>query len=91
MKAQYTNKIKSYKEREHDLQLQLNQALDQLTQLRATHDDTQAQLIGHNQKYDQEVVGKLAELDIIMMDLERANTRIIELENKNVSDIKIYI
>ncbi|KAI9307376.1 CASP C terminal-domain-containing protein [Cunninghamella echinulata] len=87
MKAQYTNKIKSYKEREHDLQLQLNQALDQLTQLRATHDDTQAQLIGHNQKYDQEVVGKLAELDIIMMDLERANTRIVELENKN-SDLK---
>ncbi|CAO3635894.1 unnamed protein product [Cunninghamella echinulata] len=87
MKAQYTNKIKSYKEREHDLQLQLNQALDQLTQLRATHDDTQAQLIGHNQKYDQEVVGKLAELDIIMMDLERANTRIVELENKN-SELK---
>ncbi|CAO3636925.1 unnamed protein product [Cunninghamella blakesleeana] len=87
MKIQYTNKIKSYKEREHDLQLQLSQALDQLTQLRVTHDDTQAQLIGHNQKYDQEVVGKLAELDIIMMDLERANTRIVELENKN-SDLK---
>lgn len=34
---------------------------------------------------DEEVVGKLAELDIVMMDLERANGRIVELERKNVS------
>ncbi|KAI8146041.1 hypothetical protein BJV82DRAFT_403473 [Fennellomyces sp. T-0311] len=85
MKHQYNEKIRSYKEREHDLQRQLNQALDQLTQLRHTHDDTQAQLLNHNQKYDEEVVGKLAELDIVMMDLERANTKIVELERKNVS------
>ncbi|KAI8329959.1 CASP C terminal-domain-containing protein [Chlamydoabsidia padenii] len=84
---QYNDKIRSYKEREHDLQVQLNQALDQLSQLKATHDDTQAQLISHNQKYDQEVVGKLAELDIIMMDLERANQRIAELDKKN-DDLK---
>lgn len=89
-----------------DLQRQLNQALDQLTQLQHTHDDAQAQLLNHNQKYgkntileclffayvdlfiypDEEVVGKLAELDIVMMDLERANGRIVELERKNVSD-----
>ena len=89
-----------------DLQRQLNQALDQLTQLQHTHDDAQAQLLNHNQKYgkkklslmdfirqciltymdtDEEVVGKLAELDIVMMDLERANGRIVELERKNVS------
>lgn len=36
---------------EHGLQQQLNQALDQLTQLKQSHDDTQAQLIGHSQKY----------------------------------------
>ncbi|KAI9274670.1 Golgi vesicle transport-related protein [Phascolomyces articulosus] len=83
MKQQYNEKIRSYKEREHDLQRQLNQALDQLTQLRHTHDDTQAQLLNHNQKYDEEVVGKLAELDIVMMDLERANAKIVELERKN--------
>lgn len=89
-----------------DLQRQLNQALDQLTQLQHTHDDAQAQLLNHNQKYgrnsileslffayidifiypDEEVVGKLAELDIVMMDLERANGRIVELERKNVCD-----
>ncbi|KAG0162584.1 hypothetical protein DFQ30_001687, partial [Apophysomyces sp. BC1015] len=85
MKIQYNDKIRSYKEREHDLQRQLNQALDQLTQLRHTHEDTQAQLISHNQKYGKhgEIVGKLAELDIVSMDLERANARIMELEKKN--------
>ncbi|OAD75148.1 hypothetical protein PHYBLDRAFT_111647 [Phycomyces blakesleeanus NRRL 1555(-)] len=96
VKQQYADKIKSYKEREHGLQRQLNQALDQLTQLRHTHDDTQAQLLDHDQKYgkciscgktthlDEEVVGKLAELDIVTMDLERANTTIANLERKLV-------
>ncbi|KAI8065111.1 CASP C terminal-domain-containing protein [Gongronella butleri] len=87
MKAQYNEKIRSYKEREHDLQLQLNQALTHLNQLKATHEDTQAQLIDHNQQYNQDVVAKLAELDIIMMDMERANARIIELEKRN-DDLK---
>ncbi|KAI9022799.1 CASP C terminal-domain-containing protein [Phycomyces nitens] len=87
VKQQYADKIKSYKEREHGLQRQLNQALDQLTQLRHTHDDTQAQLLDHDQKYDEEVVGKLAELDIVTMDLERANATIANLERK-LEDLK---
>ncbi|KAK4512631.1 uncharacterized protein ATC70_003335 [Mucor velutinosus] len=87
MKDQYSDKIKQLKEREYDLQKQLNLALDQLTDLRQSHDDTQAELIGHGQKYDEEVVGKLAELDIVTMDLERANGRIIQLEKKN-DDLK---
>jgi len=33
------------------------------------------------------VVGKLAELDMVTMDLERANGRIIQLEKKN-DDLK---
>ncbi|CEG76159.1 hypothetical protein RMATCC62417_11093 [Rhizopus microsporus] len=87
IRDQYNDRIRQYKEREHDLQQQLNQALDQLTQLKQSHDDTQAQLIGHSQKYDEEVVGKLAELDIVTMDLERANVRIIQLE-KTIDDLK---
>ena len=39
----------------------------------------------HFKSIDEEVVGKLAELDIVMMDLERANAKIVELERKNVS------
>ncbi|KAI9258575.1 CASP C terminal-domain-containing protein [Helicostylum pulchrum] len=89
MKDQYSDKIRQYKEREYDLQKQLNQALDQLTDLRQSHDDTQAQLIGHDQKYDEEVVGKLAELDMVTMDLERANGRIIQLEKKIAKNVKL--
>lgn len=105
---------------EHELQRSLNQARDQLTLLQHTHDNTQAKLIDHSQKYgelmdvredrgegglvgdvrkailfthcivphlcaDEEVVAKLAELDIVMMDLERANGKIVEVERKNVS------
>ncbi|KAI7902143.1 CASP C terminal-domain-containing protein [Cokeromyces recurvatus] len=87
MRDQYNDKIRQYKEREYDLQKQLNQALDQLTELRQSHDDTQAQLIGHDQKYDEEVIGKLAELDIVIMDLERANGKIIQFE-KQIEDLK---
>ncbi|RCH81588.1 hypothetical protein CU098_003346, partial [Rhizopus stolonifer] len=82
MKDQYSDKIKQYKEREYDLQRQLNQALDQLTELQHSHADTQAQLISHGQTYDEEVVGKLAELDMVTMDLERANGRIDDLKEE---------
>lgn len=34
---------------------------------------------------DEEVVAKLAELDIVVMDLERANARVVEAQSKNVS------
>ncbi|CAO3673464.1 unnamed protein product [Umbelopsis vinacea] len=82
-KLQLNERIRFYKEREHDLQRQLSQAHDQLTQLKHSHDDSQAKLIDHSSKYDEEVVAKLAELDIVVMDLERANARVIEAQSKN--------
>ncbi|KAI9280659.1 hypothetical protein BY458DRAFT_288404 [Sporodiniella umbellata] len=87
IREQYNDKIRQYKEREHDLQRQLNQSLDQLSQLKQSHDDTQAKLIDHSQKYDEEVVGKLAELDIVVMDLERANGKVMQLE-KTINELK---
>lgn len=69
--------------REHDLQRQLNQAKDQLKTLKHTNDSTQATLVDHSQKYEEEVVAKLAELDIVLLDYERANSRISELEGQN--------
>lgn len=38
---------------------------------------------------DAEVVGKLAELDMVTMDLERANGRIIQLEKKVVGWVTV--
>jgi len=69
--------------REHTLQRQLNQANDQLKTLKHTNDSTQASLVDHSQKYEEEVVAKLAELDIVLLDYERANSRISELEGQN--------
>lgn len=61
----------------------MNQAKDQLKALKHTNDSTQATLVDHSQKYEEEVVAKLAELDIVLMDYERANGRIAELEGQN--------
>ncbi|KAF9351957.1 hypothetical protein BGX34_000260 [Mortierella sp. NVP85] len=82
-REEWEEKIRSAKEREHDLQRQLNQAKDQLKALKHTNDSTQATLVDHSQKYEEEVVAKLAELDIVLMDYERANSRIAELEGQN--------
>lgn len=46
-----------------------------------------SKLIKRENTIDAEVVGKLAELDMVTMDLERANGRIIQLEKK-VDDLK---
>ncbi|KAF9904414.1 hypothetical protein EC991_002688 [Linnemannia zychae] len=82
-REEWEEKIRAAKEREHDLQRQLNQAKDQLKTLKHTNDSTQATLVDHSQKYEEEVVAKLAELDIVLLDYERANSRISELEGQN--------
>ncbi|KAF9171714.1 hypothetical protein BGX21_004724 [Mortierella sp. AD011] len=82
-REEWEEKIRSAKETEHDLQRQLSQAKDQLRALKHTNDSTQATLVDHSQKYEEEVVAKLAELDIVLLDYERANTRISELEGQN--------
>ncbi|KFH63073.1 hypothetical protein MVEG_11110 [Podila verticillata NRRL 6337] len=82
-REEWEEKIRSGREREHTLQRQLNQANDQLKALKHTNDSTQASLVDHSQKYEEEVVAKLAELDIVLLDYERANSRISELEGQN--------
>lgn len=68
---------------EQDLQKQVTLANNQLRDLRASHDSNQAKLIDHSQRQDQEVISKLAEVDMIVADLDRANTRIASLERRN--------
>ncbi|KAF9411877.1 hypothetical protein BGZ94_001210 [Podila epigama] len=82
-REEWEEKIRSGREREHALQRQLNHANDQLKALKHTNDSTQASLVDHSQKYEEEVVAKLAELDIVLLDYERANSRISELEGQN--------
>ncbi|KAJ2926753.1 hypothetical protein H1R20_g10328, partial [Candolleomyces eurysporus] len=81
--ATYDERIRNYEEREQDLQKQVALANTQLRDLRASHDTNQAKLIDHSQRQDQEVFSKLAEVDMIVADLDRANSRIATVERRN--------
>ncbi|TFK73911.1 hypothetical protein BDN72DRAFT_834236 [Pluteus cervinus] len=83
LNATYDEKMRNYEEREQDLQRQLSLSRSQLRDLRVSHESNQAKLLDHSQRQDQEVVTKLAELDMIVADLERANSRVAAVERRN--------
>ncbi|KAJ3294066.1 hypothetical protein HDU79_011503 [Rhizoclosmatium sp. JEL0117] len=76
-------KIRIYKETEYSLQRQLNLLKDQLSTLQSSHDVTQAKLVDYSSQYDQEVAGKLGELEIVIGDLDRANQRAANVAREN--------
>ncbi|KAJ7594300.1 CASP C terminal-domain-containing protein [Mycena floridula] len=76
LNATYDEKLRNYEEREQDLQRQVSLSKQQLRDLRTSNDSNQAKLLDHSQRQDQEVVSKLAEVDMIVADLERANSRV---------------
>ncbi|KZV97753.1 hypothetical protein EXIGLDRAFT_348330 [Exidia glandulosa HHB12029] len=51
--------------------------------MRVSNESTQAKLMDHSDRQDQEVVAKLAEMDMIVADLERANSRVVTVERRN--------
>ncbi|KAF9263315.1 hypothetical protein L218DRAFT_840967, partial [Marasmius fiardii PR-910] len=61
LNATYDEKLMNYEEREKDLQRQLSLTKNQLRDLRLSNDTTQAKLLDHSQRQDEEVVSKLAE------------------------------
>ncbi|KAF8200663.1 CASP C terminal-domain-containing protein [Pholiota molesta] len=81
--ATYDEKLRNYADREQDLQRQLSLTKDQLRDLRLSNETNQAKLFDHNQRQDQESVAKVAEVDMIIADLDRANSRIVTLEHRN--------
>ncbi|KAJ7268741.1 CASP C terminal-domain-containing protein [Mycena haematopus] len=83
LNATYDEKMRNYEEREQDLQRQVTLTKNQLRDLRLSNDSNQAKLIDHGQRQDQEVVAKLAEVDMIVADLERANSRVVTVERRN--------
>ncbi|KAK4694877.1 homeobox protein cut-like, partial [Phenoliferia sp. Uapishka_3] len=92
--ATYDERLRNYDERfvrllldlhlEKDLQRQVTVARSQLRELRTTNDSSQAKLFDHSERQDQETVTRLAEADLITEDLERANSRVAEVERRNV-------
>ncbi|KAJ7647139.1 CASP C terminal-domain-containing protein [Roridomyces roridus] len=83
LNATYDEKLRNYEEREQDLQRQVSLTKNQLRDLRMSNDSNQAKLIDHGQRQDQEVIAKLAEVDMIVADLERANSRVVTVERRN--------
>ncbi|KAJ3072448.1 hypothetical protein HDU98_003573 [Podochytrium sp. JEL0797] len=76
-------KIRIYKETEYALQRQLNLMKDQLSSLQSSHDVSQAKLVDYSSQYDQEVAGKLGELEIVIGDLDRANSKAATVSREN--------
>ena len=66
------------------MQRQISLSKAQLRDLRTSNDSTQAKLLDHSQRQDQDVVAKIAEVDMIVADLERANSRVATVERRNV-------
>ncbi|KAF8919832.1 CASP C terminal-domain-containing protein [Mucidula mucida] len=98
LNATYDERLRNYEERlesnwsqllalnfyrEQDLQRQVSLTKSQLRELRMSNEDSQAKLVNHSSKQDQEVVAKLAEVDMMVADLEFANSRVANVERRN--------
>ncbi|OAX40365.1 hypothetical protein K503DRAFT_768625 [Rhizopogon vinicolor AM-OR11-026] len=81
--AAYDERMRNYEEREQDLQRQVTLYRDQVRDLRLSNESNQAKLFDHSQRQDQEIVSRLAEADMISVDLERANSRVATVEQRN--------
>ncbi|KZS93958.1 hypothetical protein SISNIDRAFT_453667 [Sistotremastrum niveocremeum HHB9708] len=83
MHATYDERLMNYQEREKDFIRQVELAKSQLRDLRTSNESKDAKLLNHSERQDQETVARLAELDLIVADLERANTRVAAVERRN--------
>lgn len=83
LNATYDEKMRNYEAREQDLQGQVQLMKSQLKELRVSNESNQAKLLDQTQRQDHEVVGKLTELDMMVADLERANSRVVTVERRN--------
>ncbi|GAA97019.1 uncharacterized protein L969DRAFT_105582 [Mixia osmundae IAM 14324] len=81
--AIYDERLRNYQERERDLERQATMARAQLHDLRSSNDTTQAQLMSHSSRRDQESQARSAEIELINADLERATARAAEVERRN--------
>ncbi|ORX40652.1 CASP C terminal-domain-containing protein [Kockovaella imperatae] len=69
--------------REKDLQRQVQTAKDQVRDMHMSNENTQAKLMDASQRQEQDVVARLAEMDLVAADLIRANERVATVERRN--------
>ncbi|VVT57389.1 uncharacterized protein SAPINGB_P005671 [Magnusiomyces paraingens] len=93
LKAIFDEKERHWKERENDLQIQVQEAREQIKELRSNTEVLQARLSAKSQghladsitdKNTSKSTGRIAELELVASDLERANKRVLETEKRNV-------
>lgn len=69
---------------EQDLTRQVKLYKSQLRELRLSNETNQARLLDVSSRADQDLVSRLAEADMVLADLERANSRVAAVEGRNV-------
>jgi homeobox protein cut-like len=96
LNAEYDERMRNYEEREKDLQRQVQTFKDQIRDLHTSNESTQAKLLDASQRQgelsltypqltsENDVAAKLAELDLVVTDLNRANERVATVERRNV-------
>ncbi|KAI6045966.1 CASP C terminal-domain-containing protein [Pisolithus marmoratus] len=83
LNATYDERMRNYEEREQDLVRQVSLHKTQLRDLRLSNETNQARLLDVSSKADQDLVSRLAEADMVLADLERANNRVAVVEGRN--------
>ncbi|KAI6157475.1 CASP C terminal-domain-containing protein [Pisolithus tinctorius] len=83
LNATYDERMRNYEEREQDLVRQVSLYKTQLRDLRLSNETNQAKLLDVSSKADQDLVSRLAEADMVLVDLERANNRVAVVEGRN--------
>jgi homeobox protein cut-like len=83
LNATYDERLRNSSEREADLQRQLTTTKAQLRDMRSSNESKEAKLMDQTQRQDGEVMGKLVEMDMMVADLERANSRVAAVERRN--------
>lgn len=75
---------------EQDLTRQVTLYKSQLRDLRLSNETNQARLLDASSRADQDLVSRLAEADMVLADLERANSRVAVVEGRNVRHSHLF-
>ncbi|KAN0064650.1 hypothetical protein ACQY0O_002280 [Thecaphora frezii] len=82
--AKWDERLRNLQEREKDLTQSLHLAHQQLQELKSKDESATAQLLQQGQQVDErETRGKLAEMELLTRDLERAQSRVENVERRN--------
>lgn len=93
LNASFEERESHWKERESELNSQVQEARDQIKELRSNNEVLQARLSAksHDQLVDSitdtnvsKAAGRIAELELVARELERANKRMLDVEKRNV-------